>query len=51
MLKRRHRPNHTSNKKNRDRDTQGLVHCAAITECNEPGVAQAGGIAQKMILI
>jgi len=46
MLKRRHRPNHTSNKKNRDRDTQGLVHCAAITEHSEPAVARAEGIAK-----
>ena len=28
---------------NRDRDTQGLVHCAAITEQSEPVVARAEG--------
>ena len=30
---------------NRDRDTQGLVLCEAKTECNEPEVARAEGIA------
>ena len=35
----------------RDRDTQGLVHCAAITEQSEPGVARAEGIAQILIQI
>ena len=30
----------------RDRDTQGLVHCEAKIECNEPG-ARAEGIAQE----
>ena len=34
----------------RDRDTKGLVHCAAITEQSEPGVARTEGFALKKIL-
>ena len=33
----------------RDRDTKGLVHCAAKTERSEPEAARAEGIAQKNI--
>ena len=36
---------------NRDRDTKGLVLCAAITEQSEPGVARAEGIAQIILII
>jgi len=33
----------------RDRDTQGLVLCAAKTERSEPGVARTEGIALNII--
>jgi hypothetical protein len=34
----------------RDRDTQGLVHCAAITERKRARLARAEGIAQNILI-